>query len=180
MLDLETDAALDAAESMLDEYIIMLERSKGRIAEVIKAVAAGLEEGGVLVHCHGGKDRTGIIVALLLSLAGVPRDMIVEDYAVSEARLEHTYVAWLEEQARKQSGVVERPRWMHSRPETLEGLLDYLDREYGGAEGYLEAAGVTRDEMARVREHLVAVDGAKRRGRGVPCNPVGGFARHRV
>ena len=154
--DAETNAALDAAESMQAEYIIMLEKNKGRIGAVIKAVAAGLEEGGVLVHCHGGKDRTGIIIALLLSLAGVPRETIVEDYALSETMLEPPHSAWLEKQAQAQGQPIERPRWMYSRPETMQGALDYLDRKYGSVEGYLKAAGVTQADMAQIRNHLVA------------------------
>ena len=154
--DTETNAALDAAESMQAEYIIILEKNKDRIGAIIKAVANGLAEGGVLVHCHGGKDRTGIIVALLLSLVGVPRETVVADYAISEAQLETLHSAWLEAQAEARGEPVERPRWMHSRPETMQGALEYLDRNYGGAEGYLEAIGVTQAEMAQIRKYLIA------------------------
>ena len=154
--DAETNAALDAAESMQAEYVIMLEKNKVRIGSVIKAVAASLAEGGVLVHCHGGKDRTGIVVALLLSLAGVPRQTIVEDYALSEALLEPPHSAWLEKQAQAHGQPIERPRWMYSRPETMQGALDYLDLQYGGVEGYLESAGMTQAEMTQVRKHLTA------------------------
>jgi len=154
--DLETDAAMNAAGSTQEEYIILLERNKARVAAVIEAVAAGLHEGGVLVHCHGGKDRTGIVVALLLSVVGVPRETIVEDYAISETRLEGPNLAWLEEQTQAQGRPVERPRWMYARPETMRGVLDYLDREYGSVEGYLEAAGVTSDSIAQIRKCLVA------------------------
>ena len=153
--DPATNEAMDAADSMQGEYIAILELNKGLIAEIIKAVAANLGDGGVLVHCHGGKDRTGIIVAMLLTLAGVPREVIVEDYALSEVMLEPVHLEWVEEKSKAQGGPVERPRWMYSRPETMDGVLGYLDREYGGVEGYLEAAGVTRAEMVRVRERLV-------------------------
>jgi protein-tyrosine phosphatase len=154
--DVETNAALDAATSMQEEYIAIVTMNKRLIAEVIKAVAAGLEEGLVLVHCHGGKDRTGIIVALLLTLVGVPRETIVEDYALSETLLEPVHSAWLEEQSRTQGRPIERPRWMYSRPETMVGVLDYLDREYGDIEGYLKAAGVTNAEIAQIRRYLMA------------------------
>jgi protein-tyrosine phosphatase len=156
LLDSDTDAAFDAAQAAQGEYIVIVERSKELIATVIKAVAASLEEGAVLVHCHGGKDRTGIIVALLLSLTGVPRETIAEDYALSEVRLEPAHSAWLEEQAQSQGRPVERPLWMFSRPEKMLALLAYLDQHYGGVEGYLEACGVTQDEMAQIRMHLTA------------------------
>lgn len=156
LMDLETDAAYEAAVATQGEYIAIVERGKQLIGRVIKAVAASLVQGGVLVHCHGGKDRTGIVVALLLSLAGVPRETIAEDYAISEARLEPANAAWLEEQARIQGHPIERPHWMYTRPEKMAALLAYLDQHYGGVEGYLEACGVTQAEMAQVREHLLA------------------------
>ena len=156
LLDPETDAALNAIESPREQYIVMLERNKERVAAVVKAVAASLEAGGVLVHCHGGKDRTGIVVALLLSLVGAPRATIVADYALTEARLEAPNMVWLEEQSRIAGRPLEKPEWMFARPETIAGLLDYLDRVYGGAAGYLAAAGVTQSEMAQVRALLTA------------------------
>jgi protein-tyrosine phosphatase len=51
--DPEADAAMSKADSLQDEYIILLERSKAMVAAVIEATAAALEEGGVVVHCHG-------------------------------------------------------------------------------------------------------------------------------
>jgi protein-tyrosine phosphatase len=100
--DPATNAAIDAAQATEGDYIVILEESKGLVAAIIKAVAASLEDGGVLVHCHGGKDRTGIIMALLLSLAGVPRETIAQDYALSETQLEPLYAAWLEEKSKAQ------------------------------------------------------------------------------
>src|SRR5204863_3881335 len=98
------------------EFMIIVERNQGLVAAVIKAVAAGLEDGCVLVHCHGGKDRTGIVVALLLSLVGVSRETIAQDFALSEAMLEAPNLAWLEEQTRLQGRPVERPHWMFAPP----------------------------------------------------------------
>lgn len=154
--DLETDTVIDAAESRNDAYSIILERNKELVGEIIKAVAEGMKAGGVLVHCHGGKDRTGIIVALLLSLVDVPRETIIEDYALSEAMLEGPNAAWLEEQSRARGKPVERPYWMFAPPPMMRALLDYLDREYGGVEGYLTAAGVQQSDIANIREHLLA------------------------
>ena len=153
--DPDTSAVVDAADSMQSGYIAILERNKTLVAAVIEAVSDALEEGAVLVHCHGGKDRTGIIVALLLSLANVPRETIVEDYALSETRLEPLHAAWVEAQTRARGQPVERPRWMYSRPETMRGLLEYLDRQYGGVEGYLEAAGVRQASIEQIRKYLV-------------------------
>ncbi len=155
LVDEDTAATGDAAGSMQDDYCIILDKSKESMASVINAVAANIQQGAVLVHCAGGKDRTGIIIALLLSLAGVPRDTIIEDYALSETLLEPSHSAWLEAQAQAQGRPIERPRWMFSRPETMQATLDYLDQEYGGAEPYLHSAGVTPATIAQLRNHLL-------------------------
>ena len=154
----ETSTVLVTAESMQEEYRLILEMNKARVAAIINAVAAKIEDGAVLVHCAGGKDRTGIIIALLLSLAGVPRDTIVEDYALSETFLEPPHTAWLEKQSQTKGHPIERPLWMLSRPETMQATLDYLDREYGGVEPYLQSAGVTSTTITQIRNHLIAPD----------------------
>lgn len=154
--DPAANAAMDVAPSMMHEYIIILEQSKPLVAAVIQAAASGFAEGAVVVHCHGGKDRTGIVVALLLSIADVPRETIIEDYSLSEAQLEPVHAPWLEEQRIAQGHPIDRPRWMRSRPETMRGVLDFLDREYGGPEGYLQAAGVSQSCITQIRHHLIA------------------------
>lgn len=154
--DIELDILIDKAAAAQGEYILILEESKRHIGAVIRAVATALEEGSVLVHCHGGKDRTGIVVALLLSIAGVPRETVIRDYAMSETLLEAPHTAWLEEQSRIIGRPKERPLWMLSPPGKMDSLLSYLDGKYGSIEGYLKVCGVTRSQMAQIRQHLVA------------------------
>lgn len=154
--DIATDALIDAADSTVDVYIIILEHGKHYIASIIKAVAEGLQEGGVLVNCHAGKDRTGIIVGLLLSVAGARREAIAQDYALSEVLLEPRYQEWVQEQVKLHGRQPAQPRQAQTRPETMYAMLDYLDRQYGGAEGYLRAAGVAQLEIEQIRKHLIA------------------------
>src|SRR5207244_6133285 len=86
-------AAPDVATSTRDVYLIFLERFGANVAAALKAVA-NAPEGGVVVHCVGGKDRTGLLVAFLLHLAGVPDEEIAADYALSEDRLRERHEAW--------------------------------------------------------------------------------------
>lgn len=160
MHDMSTDALLDEAvpTSTIGVYMILLEHSKAFIAAIIKAVAESLQEGGVLVNCHAGKDRTGIIVALLLSVAGAERDAIAQDYALSEAMLEPGYQEWVQQQVKLHGAPPDKPWQAQTRPETMYALLDYLDSQYGGAEGYLYAAGVTQNDIEQIRRHLIACD----------------------
>src|SRR5690349_22902174 len=80
-------AARDAAGSLQEWNCLVLEQSPAQMAAIVRAVV-GAGPGGVLVHCHAGKDRTGLVVALLLALAGVPHQLIAEDYAASAAGLQ--------------------------------------------------------------------------------------------
>lgn len=148
--------AAGSTQGAYGEYTVMVDRYKERVAAIVKAVAAAEAEGGVLVHCHAGKDRTGIIVALLLSLAGVPRDVIAEDYALSNTYLQPIRDAWVRAQPRTEEEIARFGGWFFQPPETMLGLLDYLDKQYGGVEEYLLSAGVTREELEAIRLRLRA------------------------
>ena len=84
--DAPETAFLRAARSQHEAYLGMLERFGSNFVRAVAAVAHA-REGGVLVHCQAGKDRTGLVVALLLRLAGVDREAVAADYAVSGRRL---------------------------------------------------------------------------------------------
>jgi protein-tyrosine phosphatase len=108
-----------------------------------------------LIHCAAGKDRTGVVVGLLLELAGVSREAISQDYAMSAACLGPAYVAqgriWVAEQGREWS------RWAHSfetPPERMHKTLDYLDQQYGGVEPYLLGHGLDAVQLTRLRRLL--------------------------
>lgn len=157
--DPEVAAELDAigaaaAEPELgtrDVYLEFLERYRENFATAVAAVARA--DGPVVVHCQGGKDRTGLVVALLLRVAGVPVDDIAADYALSADNLAPAIEEWIaagetpEEQARRRRISVGTARVMRE-------VLEELDRRYGGVEGYLRAAGVADEDLDRVRARL--------------------------
>lgn len=146
---------LQGEMTLADEYKHMLDTFSSAVAAVMSAIAAA-PEGGVLVHCMAGKDRTGIISALLLDLAGVPEQIVAEDYALSAENLRPLEEQWIETGPGDRA---ERERIVARYSPTVEGMtevLEYLDERYGGVEAYLLAAGVTPDEIRRLRERLVA------------------------
>lgn len=148
-------AAVKGWMSNQEFYCLMLDRFKGRIATIIKAVADAAP-GSVLVHCHAGKDRTGIVIAFLLVLAGVPRATIVADYALSEKCFQPLLQVLLSEVPGDPAAQERLAREHSTPPEAMMDVLSYLDTKYGGVEEYLLAAGVTRQEMERVRRSLLA------------------------
>jgi len=147
-------AAPDVATSTRDVYLIFLERFRANVAAALKAVAHA-PEGGVVVHCVGGKDRTGLLVAFLLHLAGVPDEEVAADYALSEERLRPRHETWFE--AADSEEELERLRRIAQTPkEAMLGVFVELERRHGSVEGYLRSTGLTDDELDRLRVRLHA------------------------
>lgn len=141
-------------ERLPDEYKLMLDRYAPAVGAVMTAIAEA-PEGGVLVHCMGGKDRTGLVSAILLDLVGVPREMIGADYALTAEYLRSRDEEWLEngpgERAHREKEI---EKWT-PRAEVMLEVLDHVDRRYGGTEGYLQEAGVSVEDIARLRQKLL-------------------------
>jgi protein-tyrosine phosphatase len=108
------------------------------------------ETGAVLYHCTAGKDRTGLVTALLLGLAGVP-DLIAADYALtSRYNIRSTFRApdpeihdWRDYEA------------VYCPPAVMHESLEHLNQNYGGATGYIREIGVTEDQVGRLRSLLL-------------------------
>jgi protein tyrosine/serine phosphatase len=152
--DSEGMAGLNAADTPRENYIFMLSRFRRNFAAIFRAIAeAG--PGGIVVHCHAGKDRTGLVSALLLALAGVPSETIAADYALTDAYLQPHYDEIRANNADPDPAKRERlEQWLVSPPETMLAVLSHLDRQYGGVRAYLLSAGLTPGELNRVRSRL--------------------------
>jgi protein-tyrosine phosphatase len=123
-----------------------------RFAEAVEAVADA-PEGAVVVHCAGGKDRTGLVTALLLRLAGVGIAEIAADYALSGANLRERALPWIEE-AETEEEQRRRERISVTPAESMTGVLEELQRRYGGVAGYLRAGGASDEVLERARARL--------------------------
>jgi protein tyrosine/serine phosphatase len=134
-------------------YASHFERFPDRTARVIAAIA-NAQPGGVYFHCVGGRDRSGQVAILLLTLAGVEPSEIVADYELSAPRLVRLYEAWGEpDQGPELAEFLAREGT--SARELILSLLESFD-----AESYLRAAGLGRAEIAAVRTRLLGPDGA--------------------
>lgn len=151
-LEAAVEAAPDIAMSTRDVYMIFLDHFQENVAAGIRAVVRA-PEGGVAVHCVGGKDRTGLLAAFLLHLAGVDVEQIADDYALSEERLQPRHEAWLAEAETELER--ERIRRISRTPaESIVGVFEELIRRYGSVEGYLRSAGLADEDLEHARARL--------------------------
>ena len=137
-----------------DWALVVLEEAKDKFRQVFTGIADA-PEGAVLFHCYAGKDRTGLIADLLLDLADVFDEHIVDDYDLSNLQLRH-YIDALGsdiEDPEMRARVVDA--WS-VRPETAHVVLAHMRSKYGGTREYLLAIGVSADEIDAVSRRLIS------------------------
>lgn len=154
MIDPHQEVRRDAAaESTLKlTYRASLTRNASHIVAGLAAIADA-PDGGVFVHCASGKDRTGMVIALALRVAGVVDAAIAADYAYTSVCLGDL----VERVVAAAPSAVERARigevW-GGPPEAILAMLDRLDAEFDGAEGYLRSYGLSDGQVERLRDRL--------------------------
>lgn len=144
-----TEAAADILRSI---YRRILDEQGATLAGVVDAMVDGLPAG---FGCAAGKDRTGVLAALLQATVGVDEAGIVEDYrmlAPDVERLRGIMRSWLPEADLHGAGV---DILLGTADETMHDTLAHLAKGWGGAAGYLEAQGLAPERIERLREQLV-------------------------
>jgi protein-tyrosine phosphatase len=145
----------DAPEhSMTHWYLGYVRDAPSQFATGLRLLADPASRACV-VHCAAGKDRTGVLVALALSLVGVTREAVVADYVCSGERIEQirdrllgssTYVKDLRDRTLDS---------MRPHAHSIERFLDAVDREYGGPHGLAMSVGVDEETVDRLRRRLL-------------------------
>ncbi|MGB7342377.1 MAG: tyrosine-protein phosphatase, partial [Phototrophicaceae bacterium] len=107
-----------------DLYNKYLEKCKTQIASIISTIATS--DAITICHCHAGKDRTGIIVALILSVVGVAHNHIAHDYALSRQEINHLVDEWRQYAIAHDKALDELERGAASDPETILTMLHYI------------------------------------------------------
>jgi protein-tyrosine phosphatase len=108
-----------------------------------------------IVHCAAGKDRTGVVVALALSVAGVTRSAIIEDYVATGDKLD-SILGRLRSSTTYAEDLDERPPDAHRpRAHTLERFFETLERRWDGPIGWLEQNGFGASDQERLRTRLL-------------------------
>lgn len=146
----------DGEQMVRDMYVGILEHSAANVASVLRGLVDD-EALPAVFHCHGGKDRTGVVAAVLLLALGVDRETVLDDYEATRRyrHVEHQQDSLANLLAQGVSpeaaaAVLGTPRW------AMAAAVDAIDEVYGGIDCYLtEIAGLTEAELARLRADLV-------------------------
>jgi protein-tyrosine phosphatase len=117
-------------------YVSALEMCRPAIRTVFETMAHS--ESLTLFHCAAGKDRTGIIAALLLGNAGVPDETIAEDYALTEELAKPMLERLLEEGVNDGMERESYSKLLTAQASTMHATLGYLEGRFGGIENYLK------------------------------------------
>jgi protein-tyrosine phosphatase len=116
------------------------------------ALLADPEAAPAVVHCMAGKDRTGVVCALTLSLLGVSDEDVAEDYALTESSMS----SLTEYLLRTNPDAVSDKYHMFTCPrDAMSIFLDDLRAAHGSVEGYVTSIGITGQQVAALRDHLL-------------------------
>ena len=146
----------DGEQILRDLYVGLIDHAALQIGELFAALS---EDNGLpaVFHCHAGKDRTGLVAALLLDALGVERGTILDDYGLSsryrrrthqEPSYERLIGSGMSQEAA--AGVLATPRW------AMQHALEELDRRYGGIADYLQGpASCEPNKLKTLRQRLL-------------------------
>jgi len=140
--------------SAVDVYLGYLDEAPDAVVAAVR-ILADPAAGPTVFHCAAGKDRTGVLAALVEAAVGVTPDAVLDDYLDTVERVP-AIVGRLLASATYAEDVGKVPLDHHTpRAETMQGVLSALDEQWGGARGWLLAHGLTEAELDALAERLV-------------------------
>jgi protein-tyrosine phosphatase len=136
------------------QYKEMLDDAGVQIIGALDALAAPGARPAVF-HCTAGKDRTGLLAALVLSLLGVPEETVVADYALSGEAMARLRAKLILKYPDGKDVIEDSDEVFSAHPEHMVALLDHLRERYGSVEEYSAHIGVPDGVVARLRDELL-------------------------
>jgi protein-tyrosine phosphatase len=140
-------------------YITWIESYKGWVRDVFYQLATC--ENVCQYNCNAGKDRTGIISALVLSVAGVDNNDIAFDYCISRAMLKPRFPELAKQWANweyltdENGKLITNHPFLHTPKSAMEQMLQYLRSEYKSVENYLLSCGIEEKSITEIRHKMI-------------------------
>ena len=139
----EIQRLIEKKDTIGKSYITLIDNFPA-IKKIFEIMANA--DGSVLFHCQEGKDRTGIISMILFGLVGVFRTDIMADYEISSANL-----GYVDMYGQNENEAVFRI----TSPYNIKEAIEYLQRNYGTYDAYLEYAGVEKKIIEKIKEKMI-------------------------
>jgi protein tyrosine/serine phosphatase len=144
-----------ACDNLIDDYMGQIEVNGDAVIKALRVIADSGQH-PVVYHCTAGKDRTGIVTAMLLGILGVDHETITADYHVTTANMVPIIERIRTAQVYKDNGLAYAPDWIFaSDPETMRAFLARMTEKYGSAEAWALGRGMTPDEIESLRAGLL-------------------------
>jgi len=157
LFDGETRSSEQRAEiemvTLADRYVGLAEFAKPAIGRVVSLIAGS--PGPCVFHCAAGKDRTGVISAVLLGVLGVRDEIIIADYAATRENLDAIVERLLSTEGYQTMLASLPPDTMHAEPATMVEMLTRLRERYGSMRGYATAAAVSEHTLELLADRLL-------------------------
>jgi len=133
-------------------YLSALDHAGTAFAQAVRVLAEA--EGAALFHCTAGKDRAGLLALLVLEVVGVTRAAVIEDFALTEARIGPIRERLTADAELRGIPRADFERLLGATPDLIEPALAHLDQAHGGAEAYLRRHGADAATIDRLRAKL--------------------------
>ena len=156
LYDLDLIEGFKPLVTMLDINQYILEKAQPQLRAILEQIADTAPDKAVLLHCSAGKDRTGLIITLLLALVGVAPSDIAEDYTLTNHYLAPKVAQWRQVALAQGKDMAQFEIDTMAYPETMLDTLAWLEEAYGDVRHYLESIGLSEDSLAKLEARLVA------------------------
>ncbi len=151
--DLDDDA--DAGEVLGDLYVQMLDIGAPALSGAFRALADANNLPAVF-HCAAGKDRTGVLAAMILSTIGVADHVIVADYAISGRNMSELIERLKRDRPEALTAMSDQPSaYLAAPPEAMARLLEHVNDRFGSMTGYVQSIGIDSDVIEALAESLL-------------------------
>lgn len=137
----------DSKDKVLDSYIEMLQGKK-QIKEIFDILAKN--RGGIIYYCNAGKDRTGVITAIILKFFGVNNKDIIADYLASGVFLKEMIQTFSNSITNKDIYSIINPNY-----DTMYNLLQYIDNQPNGIIGYLQSCNISNENLNKIKNKYI-------------------------
>jgi protein-tyrosine phosphatase len=148
-----------AQQDLAERYFWYLDVGRESFVQALNLVSDASSY-PLVFHCAAGKDRTGVLAALVLSILGVDRSVIIEDYVITQTRMD-LIMGRVRKEPDAEDRIAEIPQFLfRAEVGTMTTFLDQLDRRFGGARKWALDAGVHESALQAMENLLVTGSGA--------------------